>query len=47
LLKVKKKKKKKGYIPVYAMKAYRRSRGIASLILDVSTRRMYVVNFMP
>jgi hypothetical protein len=29
------------------MKAYRRSRDIASLILDLSTRRMCVVNFMP
>jgi hypothetical protein len=51
LLKAKKKggggEEKQGCIPVHAMKVYRWSRGVASLILDLSTRRMCVFNFMP
>jgi hypothetical protein len=34
-------------VPVHAMKAYRRSRGIAALILNLSTRWKIVVDFTP
>jgi hypothetical protein len=39
--------KGKGKVPVHAMKAYRGSRGIAPLSLNLGTRRKWVVNFMP
>jgi len=34
-------------VPVHAMKIYRRSRGIAPLILNLGTRLRWVVNFTP
>jgi hypothetical protein len=37
---------KKLVVPVYVMKAYRRSRGTAPLILNLGTRWRWVVNFM-
>jgi len=36
---------KKGDFSVYTMKAYRRSRGIAPLILNLGTRWRLVVDF--